>query len=775
MKFMYFTDPHLKGRNPARRLDDYPSEVLMFFEEAKQVAIQEELDAILIGGDIYDTPKISQRLYNKLVRILNDITCDVVVVPGNHDIFGMNADNLEDTMLASLEASGLIKLVSEDRGYVDFTDKDHNQVRIHGKEFTGQRDHGDIIEDYTIPAYALGPEWNFLMTHSMLLEKPFHPDIPHTLIKDVAPLANAEVIFGAHYHPGWDIIEEGDVTFIHPGGTARLEGTKTEASRTIQYAFLEIDANGEMEYELRPFKSARPGKDILDITTNTAAKKHKNALDVFRKQVDDAAAFEAQDPNTILLAIATAENIPNLIQNLALKAIVQAEKDSDELNVGLKGFVESTKPVALEWVELENFQAHKNTRFEFDTDGLNAIIGASDSGKTAAIRGLRWLLYNDPKGTDFIRFGESRATVRAHFSNGYTIERSRTQSSAGHYKITDPSGTTQEYTGFSHNVPIDVTNAHQMPKTQLSKDVEASLNISYQLDGPFLIGESASTRASVIGRLTGVHVVDAAIRETNKKVGNLQRDIKSDLRRDEELDERLANDFQDIPDIQDKVNQVELLLTRAEQIEKTLNELVSIEKDYEDAKSTIHQATKQLVMINTYLPQVQKALAEAETKQQQLVTLEALEGDLYNAEHDIDYMTTKLKSFRGLSKILSDLTHAEGLARDLMIHEDLQSSLETAQLNIDKATRKLNSLPSYDANMLIQAEGLLQQYKEVGDLEHEITREQGYIGVADEIIAQADSDMEMYRASYKEVLKDMGKCPTCYTPIDDTIIDKIEL
>lgn len=380
MKLMYFTDPHLKGRNPARRLDDYPSEVLGFFEEAKQVAIDEELDVVLIGGDIFDTPKISQRLYNKLARILEDFPCHIVAVPGNHDIFGMNADNLEDTMLASLEASGLIQLVSEDRGPVKFGDSYGNEVLIHGKEFTAERDHGDIDKDFVIPDFELGKQWNFLMTHCMLLDKPFHPDIPFTLIKDVAPVTNADVVFGAHYHPGWDIVDDNDVLFLHPGGTARLEGTKREASRTIQYAFITIDVDGTLDYEFRPFKSARLGKDILDITTTSETKQRKNVLDVFRKQVDDAAQFESQDPQGILMDIVKAKSIPAEIQNMALRAIIQAEKDSDELNVGLKGYTESNGTTSVCWVELINFQAHKNSRFEFDTSGLNAIIGASDSG-----------------------------------------------------------------------------------------------------------------------------------------------------------------------------------------------------------------------------------------------------------------------------------------------------------------------------------------------------------------------------------------------------------
>jgi len=40
---------------------------------------------------------------------------------------------------------------------------------------------------------------------------------------------------------------------------------------------------------------------------------------------------------------------------------------------------------------IQNFQSHKNTTLEFD-NGINIIIGQSDSGKTAIIRALNWVI-----------------------------------------------------------------------------------------------------------------------------------------------------------------------------------------------------------------------------------------------------------------------------------------------------------------------------------------------------------------------------------------------
>lgn len=776
MKFAYFTDPHLKGRNPARRLDDYPSEVIGFFNEMLAIANKEKLTAVLIGGDIFDTPKISQRLYNRLARILKKFPCPILVVPGNHDMFGENPESLDDTMLGSLESSGVITLLSDEHPNVDFQG-DGITLAIHGKEYTKARDL-DPHEDFHIGPATMNYDWNFLMTHQMLLDKPFHPDIKYTLIKDAAAATDVDVVFGAHYHPGWGIIEENDVTFIHPGGTARLEGTKTEATRTIQYAYIDVDDEG-IFHELRPFQSARPGKDILDITSNAVSKAHKNALDIFRKTVDDAIKFDSHDPVDILddlsAELVKQGTVSQRASVLASAAIIDAEKDVDELNVGLKGFIEDNGQVSIEWLELENFQSHAKSRFDFDGQGLNAIIGASDSGKTGSIRALRWLLYNDPKGTDFIRFGASRATVRAGFSNGYVLERSRTQSSAGHYKITDPTGKEQEYTGFSHNVPIEVTNAHQMPKTELAKDTEVSLNIAYQLDGPFLMSESASTRASVIGRLTGVHIVDNAIRTTNKKVSGLQRDIKSSEKREKELTERMQNEFNDVPALEGEVNQLELYISRAETLQKKLDELERIKVGYDNAKVVIRDSVRDLMLLQPQLMVLNNALTAIEGGVKDLRNLKNVSTGLKKAEATIASTTKELKQYKDLSSVTLKLAEADGLVlkRDMLL--SLDKKLGRNQKDLAFFDAELEKLKDISSEELDKAEALINKLNKVKAIGLSIERDRKIISDMRIAMEDCDSIIAGNKEKYKDVLKEMGKCPTCYTPIDDSIIDSIEL
>ncbi|MCG4587022.1 DNA repair exonuclease, partial [Anaerosalibacter bizertensis] len=79
----------------------------------------------------------------------------------------------------------------------------------------------------------------------------------------------------------------------------------------------------------------------------------------------------------------------------------------------------------------------------------------------------------------------------------------------------------QIFEGFGTNVPKEIIEATNIRKVYLDGKQTNSINISDQLEGPFLLSEKTATRANSIGRLVGVHIVDDAVRDTLKDIRNL--------------------------------------------------------------------------------------------------------------------------------------------------------------------------------------------------------------------------------------------------------------
>ncbi|OZV12957.1 hypothetical protein CIW83_07040 [Tissierella sp. P1] len=108
----------------------------------------------------------------------------------------------------------------------------------------------------------------------------------------------------------------------------------------------------------------------------------------------------------------------------------------------------------IEKVILENFQSHKSSIIEFD-DQLNVIVGPSDSGKTAILRGIRWALYNEPSGDYFIREGTSECSVTVIFNDGTKIKRYRNKSK-NIYFLYDSNNNETKFEGFGTSVPQEI-------------------------------------------------------------------------------------------------------------------------------------------------------------------------------------------------------------------------------------------------------------------------------------------------------------------------------
>lgn len=216
-------------------------------------------------------------------------------------------------------------------------------------------------------------------------------------------------------------------------------------------------------------------------------------------------------------------------------------------------------------VHLENFQSHKNTSLEFDR-GLNVILGNSDSGKTAILRAIKWALYNEPQGDYFIMQGQNQVLVEIEFSNGAIIKRLKS-SSKNDYYLKLPNQEEQKFEAFGRSVPQEIINITGMYKMSLNDDKTSILNIADQLEGPFLLNQVPSVRASAIGRLISVNYIDDALRDTVRENKTVNTNIRNLEKSKTELEEEIAK-FDYLKDLEKKYEEL-----------KSIRDKISIKED----------------------------------------------------------------------------------------------------------------------------------------------------------------------------------------------------
>ncbi|MFR4777418.1 MAG: AAA family ATPase [Finegoldia magna] len=170
-------------------------------------------------------------------------------------------------------------------------------------------------------------------------------------------------------------------------------------------------------------------------------------------------------------------------------------------------------------IYLTNFQSYEQGHFEL-SEKVNLITGASDSGKTALIRALSWVLFNDYTTDLLIRNGYNNVEVKIVFNNGNFILRGRKGNTNYYYIKNNPDNEEiKKYENFGREIPSEIQDDFLFKKVNLLNE-KYNILIASQLENSFLLSETDSTKANAIGKLVNIDILDNASR-------NVSREIKS--------------------------------------------------------------------------------------------------------------------------------------------------------------------------------------------------------------------------------------------------------
>lgn len=465
-------------------------------------------------------------------------------------------------------------------------------------------------------------------------------------------------------------------------------------------------------------------------------------------------------------------------------------------------------------IRLINFQSHIDNTIELEK-GLNVIVGPSDSGKTAIIRAIIWVLFDEPLGDSIIRIGEKEASVIITMYDGSYVKKSRKTRSV--YELYDSlTGKKEEFQGSKGDVKKRVANILGL---RFSSDNEKdSYNIHDQLSPTFLISEGPAGKAQAIGRLVGIDILDEAVADTRKDIVQKKQAINASLIKKEELEETIAS-FNDLED-------EKLSLFKANE---NLNIAKSLNKKLENLKK-----------INTELISIKEAVGKNKKTIDDMANV--LQGEEYLK--DIDYQIVRLKSFNGLLKRRDDINKQifdnkeiliksekiisnEGKIQELEIKNKRYLEISKLFISVSESKERkkiqekilkelsfIEKVPineiSNDYNIYFKASNLLNDKRKLREEIIEksvIFNKHKKLDLAIDISDEATMQIEKYNTlkkildesknnilrikngktytenikmevekianSYVKELKANGRCPTCLSEIDDIKVNKI--
>ncbi len=319
MRFLFLTDDHKRGTTPSNRKDNFPATLAAKLREVLEIVRTRRVDYVLHGGDFFDVPAPALSVCADFLQIYQQFPVPVFVIPGNHDLFGHNAETLPRTMLGFAARLGIVRLLGREPIYLE---KDGVRVQLTGQGFHFDMDRRDPREDYVVQKKDC--DYAIHLVHGMLLDRASFPGSAYTLVEQIWE-TEADFTLAGHYHLGFPDMQRDGRFFLNPGALARLSNHPDELRRPVQVVL--IDLSGSMpSYEKIRLQSAPPGEEVLDRSRLEEAVFREQRLTGYLAEVMSAGSYRRADVRLLVEEIARAEKLDQRVRDEALRRISLAEE-----------------------------------------------------------------------------------------------------------------------------------------------------------------------------------------------------------------------------------------------------------------------------------------------------------------------------------------------------------------------------------------------------------------------------------------------------------------
>lgn len=394
----------------------------------------------------------------------------------------------------------------------------------------------------------------------------------------------------------------------------------------------------------------------------------------------------------------------------------------------------------LQKIIIKNFQSHKNTEMAF-CPGVNVIYGVSQSGKTAILRALKLLAYNRPSGAKYY----------SNFAPAEGVTEIDVQLDNGRIKLVKSVKRGKDGSKILNNTRYEMGGMNFSAGADVPEEIRQLLNLSEiniqnQFDAPFLATSSPGEIARTINRITKLEEVDGWKSELTKRINRTNQEMDILVKQAKQLEIELAKyeGFEDLQNDVDKLN--------------------ACNSDYGQVCESMKRLDESLVKIE----KLKKACDEIQVCLDTLHEYEVLEQEYLVAD-------TAIRKIEGIKYLVEEINEYTSIYGDSARLFDMGVEID----NVGKLAKRVNELDDLQksANDLLNLLNLLNRAEEINELfqrQSEISERISVINVINADIAQKGEELKEQIDKYITILRRDKKCPICMSPIDITVIKRLQ-
>lgn len=273
-------------------------------------------------------------------------------------------------------------------------------------------------------------------------------------------------------------------------------------------------------------------------------------------------------------------------------------------------------------IDIKNIQSHKDTHLELSA-GINAIVGSSNNGKSAILRGLYWVVYNRPLGTD---------TLLSHWA----VDKKGNQIEPMEVTVENDKGVVTRRRTKTQNQYIVNNDELNVVKTDIPEQVSNVLllsdtNIQRQQDAPFLLSLTSGQVAQYFNKTVRLDIIDKVLSNAENKRRKTMQDVNQT--------EELLHDFEGRHEKYNWLDGVQKLLIKYDDLTGRI----------EQNKSIIETLREQIKQFNEYrkLFERHNAVINEEKTVDEFFNLQ---NKIKEVSSEINFMNDTIQNFQTYQK-----------------------------------------------------------------------------------------------------------------------------
>jgi len=249
----------------------------------------------------------------------------------------------------------------------------------------------------------------------------------------------------------------------------------------------------------------------------------------------------------------------------------------------------------LKRIELWDYESHEHTVVNDLSPYLNLICGESNCGKSAIVRALRLVAFNQFE-PDSVRVGAKFCMVEVESDKGKVKVTRGDKKNI--WEVTKNGEPTQTFSAIGKNILPEVEEVLGLYLVKLG-DIEIAANIMDQLEKHFMLVElegqkaAGSVRAQIIDEISGLSGIETVIREVSLDGTRLAREIKQT---EAEVNDNLAkmHDNAVLERRQRILNKIAKLLDDYDMTQQKIRELKEIQGRWFKGRERLLELTEAL-------------------------------------------------------------------------------------------------------------------------------------------------------------------------------------